>query len=155
MVAGPSISNAPINAGAGPSLSGGGVGAALDGVSLRIVVVSGVAGLLAAGGGVFSSSVPEHDTRLIAVAKLRVARREVRRCLCIVDVLPVADSDYFNRYYLVVDVRQNAVRTNPIAPITCTVCSQSFSESSGVFAVLEILLDPCHDDSRIESVKLL
>ena len=115
MVAGPSISNVPVRAGAGPSLSGGGVGAALDDVSL----LRGVSGavLLVVADDEFSS-VPEHATRLSAVARLRAGMREVRRRLGIVDVLPVANSEYLNRYFLVVDVRQNAVRTDPIAPFT-------------------------------------
>ena len=93
------------------------MGAALGDVSLLTVIDSdAAASLVVSDDG--SSSVPEHDTRLRAAARLRASMRDVRRCLCIVDVFPVANSEYLNRYFLVVDVRQNAVRTDPIAPFT-------------------------------------
>ena len=94
------------------------LGAALDDAPLLSVIDSDVAASLVVSNDVVVSSVPEHAARFKAVARLRMGRREVRRRLCIVDVLPVANSEYLNRYFLVVDVRQNAVRTDPIAPFT-------------------------------------
>ena len=91
MVAGPSISNVPVSAGDGPWLSGGGVGvvlgAALGDVSLLTIIDSDAAAPLVVSDDVVTSSVPEHAARLKAVARPRMGRRGVRRCLCIVDVL--------------------------------------------------------------------
>lgn len=74
--------------------------------------------------------------------------------ILVIHVAPVRNRDSHNDQFFIADFHKQTVVTDAVAPVSFQISGQGFAGCSGVFAVLEMLTDPFHDDGLNGPVKL-